>query len=119
MPADKTTEVPSRDKVERLPLLLSYSVDPVTAGLLCEIIVKQISWPTLHSCFHDEDDLRLGGGKDLHPKRANHGVDHDAHDFLKRHVTSLGIGIGDQYHSPSLRLWNGRRCLAGERFWAL
>lgn len=59
---------------------------------LREIIIDTNSWPDFYSCFHDEDDLRSGAGKDLHPKRANRGVSHDAYDLLKRHVTSLGIG---------------------------
>lgn len=98
MPAYRTIKVTSLTILRgcpRLPLLLSYSVEPN-------------SWPNFHSCCHDDDDLRSSGGKDLLPKRANRGVDHDAHDLLKGKLHLLALEIN--YHSRSLRLWNGRRC---------
>jgi hypothetical protein len=50
----------------------------------------------INSIFYDEDDpvlLPQESGEGLVAKRANRRqVDHDAHSFLERHVTSLGLG---------------------------
>ncbi|KAM0334651.1 hypothetical protein ACHAPQ_005040 [Fusarium lateritium] len=96
-PTYTTVKVTNAADVERLyPLLLSYANNPAKANLLREVIVDTYSWPSHYSIFYDEDYpviLPQDGGEGLDAKRANRRhVDHNAHCFLERHVTSLGLG---------------------------
>ncbi|WZH48191.1 Putative f-box domain containing protein [Fusarium acuminatum] len=94
--AYSTIKITNGADIERLyPLLLSYANNSTRANSLREVIVDTYSWPSHYSIFYDTDDpvlLPQESGKGLDAKRANRGhVDHDAHSFLERHVTSLGL----------------------------